>query len=137
MRSLTFQFALANRKLYPDNWTVSLCRFPEATSLALATSFNKASVMLFSNIITKYQQKENLQQISSGIATKRESQQCSVPPKIIAPKGIKEIGQMTSGERGQNVTNIAANSAAYTARWGVPQDGLQTFHLERQSSRDN
>nr|CAH7728886.1 unnamed protein product [Callosobruchus chinensis] len=34
-----------------------------------------------------------------------------VPPPIIGPKGIKQIGQMTSDERGQNVTVIATINA--------------------------
>jgi hypothetical protein len=34
-----------------------------------------------------------------------------VPPKIIAPKGIKQLGNMTSGKRGQNVTLITAINA--------------------------
>jgi hypothetical protein len=34
-----------------------------------------------------------------------------VPPKILAPRGIKQLGSMTSGERGQNITMIAAINA--------------------------
>lgn len=34
-----------------------------------------------------------------------------VPPKIISSKGVKQVGQMTSGERGQNITLIAAINA--------------------------
>jgi hypothetical protein len=35
-----------------------------------------------------------------------------VPPKILAPGGIKQLGSMTSGERGQSITMIAAINAA-------------------------
>jgi hypothetical protein len=41
----------------------------------------------------------------TGLSTVR------VPPKIVAPKGTKQLGSMTSGERGQNVTLIAAINA--------------------------
>jgi hypothetical protein len=32
----------------------------------------------------------------------------NVPPKIIAPKGIKQLDSMTFGERGRNIILIAA-----------------------------
>jgi hypothetical protein len=31
-----------------------------------------------------------------------------VPPQIFTPRGIKQLGSMTSGERGQNITMISA-----------------------------
>jgi hypothetical protein len=34
-----------------------------------------------------------------------------VPPKIIPAKGMKEVGSVTSGERGLNVTMIVAVNA--------------------------
>jgi hypothetical protein len=34
-----------------------------------------------------------------------------VPPNILAPKGISQLGSMTSGESGQNITLIAAINA--------------------------
>lgn len=41
----------------------------------------------------------------SGIST------VHVPPKILATKGVKQVGAMTSGEKGNTVTMIAAINA--------------------------
>lgn len=130
VRLLAFQYAEAAGINYPDTWKrdgkaghqwlrsfrnrykndLSL-RKPEATSLARSTGFNRATVAsFFSNykdVLSRYNfAPSNIWNCDeTGITT------VHVPPKVLAPKGIKQIGSMTSGERGQNVTMIAAVNA--------------------------
>jgi hypothetical protein len=86
---------------------------PESTSLAWSTSFIKLNVQQFFNNVKAIREKHgpflphrkyNVDE--TGLST------VHVPPKILAPRGIKQLGCMTSGERGQNVTLIAAINAA-------------------------
>ncbi|XP_046393584.1 uncharacterized protein LOC124161317 [Ischnura elegans] len=131
IRELAYQYAKANKVKYPQQWdenqtaggewmrnfmkkheaSVAL-RKPEATSLARSTSFNKFNVQAFFKNVKTVLEKHGpfpAHQIynvdETGLST------VHVPPKIVAPKGIKQLGSMTSGERGQNVTMIAAINA--------------------------
>ncbi|KAB0802144.1 hypothetical protein PPYR_04330 [Photinus pyralis] len=131
MRKLAYQFAKENNVIYPQQWDenqlagvawlrgfvkkysnqISL-RKPEATSLARSTSFNRANVQTFftnlKRVYAKYGPFEPHQIYNvdeTGMTT------VHVPPKILAPRGIKQLGSVTSGERGQNVTLIAGINA--------------------------
>lgn len=131
VRSLAYQFATKNGKKCDPLWDTNKIagkewlrtfrkrhqkllslRKPEATSLARSTAFNKANVAI---VFTNF--KKTLEKIpgitpfqiwncdETGIST------VHVPPKILATKGLKQVGSMTSGERGTNVTMIAAINA--------------------------
>ncbi|XP_072378070.1 uncharacterized protein [Diabrotica undecimpunctata] len=129
VRTLAYQYATANNKSYPPSWDqkkiagkewlrqflrrhedLSL-RKPEPTSLARSTSFNKTNISFFF--------KNYKEALSRGDFSPEKIWNCvetglttvHVPPKIVGPKGIKQLGQMTSGERGQNVTLIASINA--------------------------
>lgn len=128
-QKLAFNFAKANNIKYPISWDknekagkswyysfmarhqrISL-RKPQATSLSRATSFNRHNVNNFfekyKHLLQKYQfSPENIYNLDeSGIPT------VHVPTKVIAVKGMKQVGGMTSGERGINTTIIACINA--------------------------
>ena len=130
VRYLAYEYAIKNKKKVDPSWEINKCageqwlrdfrkkyadklslRKPEATSLSRATAFNKENVSkVFNNykiVLDRYNFEPN--EIwncdETGIST------VHVPPKILAPKGKKQIGGMTSAERGTNVTMIAAVNA--------------------------
>ena len=88
-------------------------RTPEATSRARARGFNKESVQtcfsLLDNLYEKYKfLPENVYNVDeTGITTVQ-----GTPSKIIARKGKKQVGSITSAERGVLVTAVLCRSAA-------------------------
>jgi transposase-like protein len=129
VKTLAYEFAIANSKHVPKNWTtnhiagedwlynfrlrhpnISL-RKPEATSLSRATSFNKHNISsFFENLKNLYNRHkfgpESIYNIDeTGITT------VHVPSKVLAEKKVRQIGKVTSGERGQLVTMCTAINA--------------------------
>lgn len=130
LRKLAYQFAKENKIKYPLKWDdeqlggegwarwfrsrhsadLSL-RKPEATSLSRATSFNKDNVARFFTNYTTVLSRHTFDPAKiynvdeTGVSTVHN------PPKILAPKGVKAVGGMTSGERGVNVTILATVNA--------------------------
>lgn len=95
------------------NPTISV-RKPEATSLNRIKGFNKTEVDHFfqnvENVMSKYNffPTEIYNIDESGMGTVQE------PGVILAVKGQKRVGSVTSAERGKNITIICAMSAAGT-----------------------
>lgn len=87
-------------------------RQPEATSAARATGFSREKVTIFYDTLTEIQKKYNFSPINiynmdeTGLSTVQR------PQKIIAMKGRRQVGAITSGERGVNTTCICCMSAA-------------------------
>ena len=127
-RKLAYDYAQSNQKVVPqweenkiagDSWLrmfrlrhpeLSL-RKPEATSLARSTAFNRNTVGSFFTNYKSVLNRGNFQQQHVWNADESGCSTVHVPPKILAARGAKQVGSMTSGERGENVTIICAVNA--------------------------
>jgi hypothetical protein len=129
LRKLAFELAAKNKIQHPFNvekqcagkdWlagylkrnpTVSF-RTPEATSLSRPTGFNETEVKKFFTNLHSVMEKETFSADriynvdEAGISTVQR------PGKILTAKGSKQVGKITSAERGQNVTVVCAMNAA-------------------------
>lgn len=128
-RKLAYNFAKVNSIEYPTSWNnegqagktwyygfmkrhkmLSL-RKPQATSLSRATSFNRHNVSTFFGKYKELLNKhgflpENIYNVDeSGLST------VHTPSRVIAIKGTKQVGSMSSGERGINTTIIGGVNA--------------------------
>ena len=129
VRKLAYEYAVSLSLVFPESWNVHLSagedwfsgfmhghpelsvRTPEATSLGRASSFNHVNVSLFfdnlESLNSRYhfgpQSIYNLDE--TGLTTVQN------PCKVVAPRGIKQIGSITSAERGTLVTLCCAVNA--------------------------
>ncbi|XP_018332973.1 uncharacterized protein LOC108742303 isoform X2 [Agrilus planipennis] len=128
IRKLAFELAISNNLKVPKSWesnklagpdwftsfltrhpSLSI-RTPESTSLARATSFNQHNVKTFfdnlESVITRYgiQPHDIWNMDETGETTVQK------PSKVVARKGFKQVGAITSAERGTLVTLAAAVS---------------------------
>lgn len=87
-------------------------RKPEATSINRVTAFNKTEVHCFYKLLedliekNKFLPKNIYNCDETGISTVQD------PGKILAAKGQKRVGSITSWERGKNITLLCTMSAA-------------------------
>ncbi|BFZ07906.1 hypothetical protein BsWGS_10945 [Bradybaena similaris] len=129
VRTLAFEMATLNRLKCPQTcsensmagreWLYGFLkrhqqlsiRQPEATSLARATAFNRHNVATFFNLLQVSYTTLNVSgaQIynldETGVTTVQNV------PRVIAPRGTKQVGQITSRERGELVTMCCIVSA--------------------------
>lgn len=95
------------RNRHPD---ISL-RQPEPTSIARATAFNKVQVQKFFDILESTIEEFNItperiyNMDESGLSTVQR------PSKIFATKGRKQVGAVTSAERGVHTTAVCCMNA--------------------------
>ena len=128
-RQLAFQMALINGLKMPETWESNhmageawlsgflsrhpnlAIRTPEATSLARAAAFNKPNIAKFFDILNGVVTKHNI--VGRNILNLDESGITTVQkvPKVISQKGSKQVGQVTSAERGELVTICGIISA--------------------------
>ncbi|XP_071945228.1 uncharacterized protein [Antedon mediterranea] len=129
IRKLAYQLAIANQVKIPQNWSdvdqassewftgflkrhsnLSIRR-PQATSLARASSFNKTNVATFFNHLSTVLTRHNFgpadiwNMDETGVTTVQK------PDKVVARRGYKQVGAITSAERGTLVTIACAVSA--------------------------
>lgn len=87
-------------------------RKPEPTSINRITAFNRTEVQLFFKLLGELMEKyrfvpKNIYNCDeTGVST------VQTPGKILATKGQKRVGSITSWERGKNITLLCAMSAA-------------------------
>lgn len=129
LRKVAFDFATANGLAHNFNkatgiagieWYYSFMsrhpeislRKPEATSLSRITAFNTEEVDIFFTNLTHLMSKHNFRPDAiynvdeTGISTVQRNS------KILAPKGLKQVGKCTSAERGSLTTVVNACSAS-------------------------
>ncbi|XP_049796624.1 uncharacterized protein LOC126213079 [Schistocerca nitens] len=129
VRAFAYQFSSENKKKIPENWKkegkagndwfrgfmrrhpeLSL-RTPEGTSISRGSSFNKHNVRQFFDNLRQIITREVLGPESiwnideTGLTTVHK------PGKIVAVRGEKQVGKVTSAERGELVTACCAINA--------------------------
>ncbi|XP_076128435.1 uncharacterized protein LOC143109550 [Alosa pseudoharengus] len=124
-RQLAFEYAERNNIPVPDNWTKTQCagedwfrsflarrhlsiRTPEATSLGRATAFNKTTVREFFDNLAVVMDRHAFPP-QTGVFTVQKPQQ------VVTETGKKQVGSVTSAERGELVTVVCAVNAAGNA----------------------
>lgn len=128
-KELAYQYAVANNKNIPNSWKNNNCaskdwlvgflnrnkklslRKPEATSLSRSTSFNKKNVGDFFGKLRDLYERYQFPPSSVYNVDETGVTTVQVPGKILAEKGKKQIGKITSGERGVLVTLCCAINA--------------------------
>lgn len=99
------------RRFLSRNQSISV-RIPEATSAARAQAFNKPQIEKYFNKLQEIIEKENIHPTmiynmdETGLTTVQKTQ------KIIAKKGKKQVGAITSAERGIHTTAVVCVSSA-------------------------
>nr|XP_039252971.1 jerky protein homolog-like [Styela clava] len=129
VRELAYEMAVKNGTNIPRSWVensragrdwlygfmqrhpkLSL-RKPEATSLSRATSFNRKNVGEFFDNLDSVMKRNKFEPNSIYNMDETGLTTVQVPSKIIAETGIKQVGKITSAERGLLVTMIGAVNA--------------------------
>ncbi|XP_045762732.1 uncharacterized protein LOC123865623 [Maniola jurtina] len=130
-RKVAYEMAVINKIKMPQSWIVNQMagidwlksfrkrhnelslRKPEACSLARATAFNKETVKVFFDNLQEVYKRHSAFADGTRVYNLDETATVTVqkPQKVIGPKG-KNIGKVTSGEKGTLVTTCCIISAA-------------------------
>lgn len=128
-RIMAYEMAVANNIQVPANWTKQKMagydwylnfkqrhklsiRTPEATSMARATAFNRTTVSEFFNNLTstmdkyKFTPDKIYNMDETGVTTVQK------PKQVPARQGQKQVGAITSAERGELTTVVCTISAS-------------------------
>ncbi|XP_055641843.1 uncharacterized protein LOC129778764 [Toxorhynchites rutilus septentrionalis] len=129
VRTLAFDLAEKNGLPHPFNKSTKMAgkawlsnfltrnpklsfRKPEATSAARARGFNKPAVSAFYDLLEEALKDPKL--TPDRVLNADETSVCTVPPKkskVAALKGKKQVGGITSAERGETATAVMCMSA--------------------------
>lgn len=91
-------------------------RKPEATSAARAQAFNKPQVAQFFKVLDETLQKEKIDPMKIYNADESALSTVQRPQKVFATTGRKQVGSITSAERGSHVTVVCC--VILPSRWG-------------------
>ena len=129
VRILAYECAIEFGVQMPDQWSRDHCagpdwfsgflkqnpalsiRTPEPTSLSRATSFNKSNVNRFFEQLKTVLDRDHIMPYDIWNVDETGLTTVQKPSSIVGPKGVKQVGSLTSGERGNLITMCAAVSA--------------------------
>ena len=129
VRELAYECAIEFGLEMPDQWSRDHCagpdwfsgflkrnpslsiRTPEPTSLSRATSFNRSNVDRFFEQLKTVLDRDNIMPYDIWNCDETGLTTVQKPSSVVGPRGAKQIGALTSGERGTLVTMRAAVSA--------------------------
>ena len=129
VRKLAYQWAVKKNIKVPQKWLETevagvewfsgflkrnpelSIRSPQPTSLSRATSLNRANVKDYFDKLTGVLDRHKIEPSRIWNIDETGCTTVQKPAAIVAAKGAKQVGGMTSGERGQLVTVCAAVSA--------------------------
>ena len=132
VRVLAYEYAVRNQKSFPSSWTTNgfagedwfagymkrypnlSLRRPDATSLSRATSFTQKNVKEFYVNLEQVMEKNKF---APHDIYNADEKGCTTVhklgnTKVVACKNEKQVGKITSGERGTLVTMLGAVNAA-------------------------
>jgi hypothetical protein len=89
-------------------------RAPESTSLARVSAFNRVNTELFFNKLSDVIERHGFQARDIWNVDETSLSTVQKPRNVVASRGTKQVGAVSSAERGQNVTLCTAVSAVGT-----------------------
>jgi len=128
MRKLAYNFAAVNEIDIPTSWRRDKAagldwlrlfmrrnklsiRKPEATSLGRASAFNRHNLDLFYNNLSQLLQEHKYEGYQIYNADETGVSTVQNPGSVVAKKGSRQVGQITSAERGELVTVLCCINA--------------------------
>lgn len=129
IRQLVYDFAISNNIKHNFNCQSKMCgkewlygflrrhpqislRRPEATSLNRVLAFNRTEVNTFYDNLEQVMEKHNFGPTRIFNVDETGISGVHKPCRVLAQKGRKQVGAITSGERGQTTTVVCSMSAA-------------------------
>ena len=128
-RTLAFDYAQANAIPVPQNWDTRKCattdwlraflvrrpelslRSPEATSLGRAKAFNRHTVAQFFDNLREVRTRHQFPPLNIYNVDETDLTTVQKPVRVIAGRSEKQVGRITSAERGTLVTACCAVNA--------------------------
>lgn len=151
-RRLAYEYASKLNLQFPEQWKTSKLagrewwfgfrsrqkdlslRKPESTSLSRSTAFNRTNVCEFFNNLKSLYEKYNFPPDSIFNLDETAVTTVHKPPKVISQRGLKQVGQVTSAERGQLVTMcniISASGNSIPPAFVFPRVNFKEFMLNQ------